>query len=192
MTEISDKYLLTRLSEGRKDAYEELFARYYTKVRKFIGSVLFDSVDADDLAQNVFLKVWERRRDLAAVDSLDAYLFTVARNEVCDCVRKHKVNEKFLDSVKDPDDYISDMRIEYDTRKITDIVSECVGNMPPQRRMCFVMSREMHLTSQKIAERLNISKRTVDRHLSLALKDIRDALGKVLSGIVLFIVSCWI
>ena len=69
MTEISDKYLLTRLSEGRKDAYEELFARYYTKVRKFIGSVLFGSVDADDLAQNVFLKVWERRRDLAAVDS---------------------------------------------------------------------------------------------------------------------------
>ena len=180
MTEISDKYLLTRLSEGRKDAYEELFARYYTKVRKFIGSVLFGSVDADDLAQNVFLKVWERRRDLAAVDSLDAYLFTVTRNEVCDCVRKH------------PDDYISGMRIEYDTRKITDIVSECVGNMPPQRRMCFVMSREMHLTSQKIAERLNISKRTVDRHLSLALKDIRDALGKVLSGIVLFIVSCWI
>ncbi len=192
MNEKTDKNLLLRLSEGRKDAYEELFARYYLKVRKFIGSVLFGSVSGDDLTQNVFLKVWERRADLVNVDSLDAYLFTVARNEVYDNVRRQKVNEKFLDAVKNPDDYIGSMRIEYDTRKITDIVSECVANMPPQRRMCFLMSREMHLTSQKISEQLNISKRTVDRHLSLALKDIRDALGKVLSGFALFILSCWI
>lgn len=192
MEDISGKYLLERLSEGRKDAYSELFDKYYLKVKRFVRTVSYGSLDADDIAQNVFLKVWEHRSKLASVQSLDAYLFTVTRNEVCDSLRKHQVKRKFEEAAINEESIVEGLRINYDTDEIARIVGECVSNMPPQRQMCFRLSREQFLTSQKIAEQLNISKRTVDRHLSLALKDIREALGKVLSGVVLFIVTCWL
>ncbi|MGM9737490.1 MAG: RNA polymerase sigma-70 factor [Candidatus Cryptobacteroides sp.] len=191
MNELSDRYLVMQLAKGGKDAYNELFARYYSKVRRFLASVLFSEEGVDDLAQNVFLKIWEKRSSLTGIKSLDAYIFAIARNEACDYIRHNAVKKKFVDSAGDIEEYMCDLQISYDTEKIEEIVNKCVASMPQQRQACYKMSREMHLSNQKIADSLNISKRTVDRHISLALKDIKKAIGGVLSGYALFIMSSW-
>ena len=71
-------------------------------------------------------------------------------------------------------------------------VAVTVDRMPPQRQMVYRLSREEHLSNLEIAERLNLSKRTVDRHLSLALDDIRRAISPLVSGVTLFFLSHWV
>ncbi len=188
----TDARLLERLSRGEKDAYEEVFMRYYGKVCRFIAAILRSRAAAEDLSQNVFLKVWANRQALASVRSLDAYLFTIARNETCDYLRRNRTGLKYLLTEMNCPEQICDLAFDYDAERMERTVAVAVDRMPPQRQMVYRLSREEHLSNLEIAERLNLSKRTVDRHLSLALNDIRRAIGPLVSGVALFFLSRWV
>ncbi|MDY4569175.1 RNA polymerase sigma-70 factor [Alistipes senegalensis] len=188
----TDARLLERLSRGEQDAYKEVFMRYYGKVFRFIAAILRGRAVAEDLAQNVFLKVWANRHGLDSVRSLDGYLFTVARNETCDYLRRNRSSLKYRLTELSHSEQICDLSFDYDAERMERTVAVTVDRMPPQRQMVYRLSREEHLSNLEIAERLNLSKRTVDRHLSLALDDIRRAISPLVSGVTLFFLSHWV
>ena len=178
MQEISDKELLTYLSEGRKQAYEELFRRYWAKVYHYVATVIGVSraSSAEDLSQNVFLKLWTHRRILPHIKSLNAYLFTVSSNEARDFLRHQKVSQKYATDVLLSDEYIDHLDLWYDYDLISSAIDACVEQMPPKRKEIWQLSRNSQLDNRQIARRLGISKRTVERHISMALDDIRAVL----------------
>lgn len=184
--------LLTRLSQGEKNAFEEVFRRYYGKVFRFIRAILHGHGIAEDLTQNVFLKLWSSRRSLAEIRSLDAFLFTVARNETCDYLRRKQTGLKYRVAELERQNRGYDMPYSCDTERIERIIAETIDQMPAQRQLVYKLSREEHLSNPEIAERLNLSKRTVERHLSLALNDIRQAIAPLVSGLTLFFFSHWV
>lgn len=188
-----DRELLMRLSRGEAAAYELLFQRYHGKVGRFVKAIINDEAPAEDITQNVFMKVWLNKTELTSVNSLNNYIFTIARNEACDYLRKQNSRYKYAVS-QGNDDIDNSYRyaLTYDLERIESIVSRCVEAMPTQRKLVYKLSREEKLTSVEIAERLQLSKRTVDRHISLALHDIRIALGNIVSGIALFLISYWV
>lgn len=193
MTGKPDSDILRRLSRGEASAYESLFERYHSKVRRFVAAITGDDAPAEDIAQNVFMKIWLNRSELERVNSLNNYLFTIARNEACDFLRKQASRYKYAGAHRDdPAEDSYRFALNYDLERIEGIVSRCVEEMPSQRRLVYKMSREEKLTSAEIAEKLHLSKRTVDRHISLALSDIRTALGNIVSGLAFFFISNWV
>ena len=84
MTPEKEKELLTALSKGNQSAFDSLYLFYAPKVREFVFRLLKNPGEAEDVTQNIFLRVWEKRRELGGTRSLRSYLYTMARNAVFD------------------------------------------------------------------------------------------------------------
>ncbi len=95
-----DKHTLLLLQRGDEKAFEAIFWKYNPRVFHFIYSLLYDRTLAEDLTQNVFLKIWERHEDIQPEEGFEAYLFTIARNMVYKETEKRLHLERFLDSIK--------------------------------------------------------------------------------------------
>lgn len=176
-----ERKMLISLKKGDEKAYEILFGLYYNKVKSFILGLTKDRFVSDDLAQNIFMKLWVNREKLDAVENLSSYLFTISRNEVYDYFRREASVKQYMDTFFDESEMYCQLELKYDQEKIEKIVERCVDMMPSQRKIIYTMSRKENLSNAEIAQKINVSKRTVDAHIYQALKDIRSAVLKIIS-----------
>lgn len=154
-------------------AYDMLFTRYYAKVRNFVFAIVKDENEAEDIAQDIFLKLWIQRDKIGIVDNWDAYLFAMARNYTLNAL-KQKVHEHNVRSYPEagiPEE--SSLEEMIFSEELKAILENVISKMPDQRRRVFTMSRLQGMTNQEIAQALHISKRTVETHISAALAQIR-------------------
>lgn len=167
---------IDRLVAGDPRAFQEIFHAAYPRVFSFVLSLAKDMDDTEDIVQNVFIKLWTKRERLAPIRNLDAYLFTLTKNTVLNHFASQKACHIDISTIGNlgTDDVSAIQRIEaQDLQMLIDMVIE---NMPPQRKSVFLMSREEGLSNDEIAQRMGLSKKTVENHLNLALGDIRKML----------------
>ena len=177
--------LLKELSEGSRTAFDWLFIRYQPKVVAFLKACTGDEEQARDIAQDIFFNIWKDRAKLSEVRSFEGYLFQMARFSVynyydhLDVVKKYVEEGKTRSEVTDagPEEKLKE-------RQIRARIAETVRSMPQRRREIFVMSRWGGYSNDEIAERLNISKRTVENHLTAAQSVLRRTLKYLLCVIV--------
>lgn len=174
----SEYELMQRLSAGNEDAFGELFGRYYPRVCAFVGCIVKEESTAEDIAQDIFLKIWERRDIFQGrVTSFNGYVYRMARNAALNAIRQ-MTNidwEQYIQIEETlPDE---SFEREYYSREKELFIRLVVCRMPEQRRRIFEMSRYAGMDNQAIADELKISKRTVENHLTLALKKLREALA---------------
>lgn len=174
----TDYDLVKSLKRGNTAALEKLFLRYYSIVRQFINSIVKRNDIAEDLAMEVFMKVWLFRDRMDEKKSLRNFLFVLSKNSALNYLES--VVAKRTKSVSElPEDgrisqsADSDLIYNETNRQLLGIVAR----MPEQRQLVFRMSRYENLSNQEIADRLGLSVRTVEKHLQLALKDIRASLN---------------
>lgn len=170
--------LALSVKEGDKSSFDFFFLKYHSLVIRFVYGITRDEEAAKDLAQNIFLKLWLNRDRIDESRSLKSFLFTIAKNETLNYLKAKKLPLQSAASgaVSDFTDYIDNschaddlvLRSEIQSR-----LTESIVNMPEQRRKVFMMHRLDNLTSKDISAELGISKRTVEKHIELALKDIR-------------------
>lgn len=178
-----EKILTEKISMGEEGAFRALFNIYYPKVLTFITCIVKEQSDAEDIAQDIFVKIWERREMLPDhVTSLTGYIYRMSRNAALNKLRR----SANLQYVSELDQHASDysesasgteIENEYYAREKALFIRLVVNRMPKQRRLIFEMSRYHGLDNQSIADILHISKKTVENHLSLALKELREALA---------------
>ena len=177
--------LLKELSEGSRTAFDWLFIRYQPKVVAFLKACTGDEEQARDIAQDIFFNIWKDRAKLSEVRSFEGYLFQMARFSVynyydhLDVVKKYVEEGKTRSEVTDagPEEKLKE-------RQIRARIAETVRSMPQRRREIFLMSRWGGYSNDEIAERLNISKRTVENHLTAAQSVLRRTLKYLLCVIV--------
>ena len=169
-------YYLKKLGEGDHQAFDGLFTYYHPRVRSFLAGFLKDDEMAGDLAQDLFFKVWLHRETIATVASFSGYLFRMARNMVYDYYDRHLIQEKYdrrlytegsIRGVCDP------VEEELYARELSLLIDLAIEKMPPQRKRIFLLSRKQGLSNEEIAQRMQISKRTVENHITQALNDLR-------------------
>ena len=160
--------------------FNSLQPRLYTYCRKYID----DSEQAKDIVQECFVYLWENRND--AIVSYESYLFRAVHNRCISHLRSRKVHADYEASVKQS---LKEMEIHPETptpltelyqKEINEILQHCLEKLPEKCRLVFIMSRYQGMKNQEIADKLNLSVRTVDAHIYHALKiiktDLKDSL----------------
>lgn len=182
----NEKEILLRLSEGDEKAFRNIFSRYYSKVRSFSYGFLKDRDEADELAQMIFIKLWEKRDSFVSVHNFDSYLFTLSKYTIFNYIEARHIIPVDIEEVLDNVDTITpyDEVIANDLKLLVDLT---VNEMPPQRRQIFRLSRQFGLTNDEIALKLGIQKKTVENHLNLALKELRNIIGFIVIAYIMLI-----
>lgn len=176
-----DLDLVRLLRDGDHKAFEELFNRYHEKLYYFAIRYFRNQDDAEELVQDVFVKLWENRESLKEQLSFSGYLFTIGRNTIFNRFRK-RVNEnayrEYLATYFDSYTTRTEDNLIYeDLKKLVDSVVE---ELPPQRQLVYKMSRDKGMSYREIAEELGLSERTVEAHIRLALQSISGVIDKEL------------
>jgi RNA polymerase sigma-70 factor (ECF subfamily) len=168
--------LVSEIASGSHAAYKDLFMTYFPKVKIFIVHFVKSEATAEDLAQEIFVKIWENREKLAPVQSINSYIYQMARNATLNYIEHQNIEKKYLEQYEgDTSEHI--LEEELYARETELLVRLTVDRMPSQRKKIYLMSREEGLKNDEIAEQMNITKKTVENHLNIALKEIRKAIS---------------
>lgn len=170
------------LSQGSVKDFDILFITYYPKVKSFLLSMLANEEEAEDLAQDTFMRLWQRKELLINVNNLNAYIYQTVKHVLySDLDRKKGILNTDIESASE---LLSSGEVEEIVyrHELEDIINKTIDNMPPQRKQVFCMSRRQGLTTEEISHRLGISRRTVETHISIALATLR----KVIFSLTLF------
>ena len=174
-----DRRVVELLKQGDAETFEKVFFSFAERIYYFAMRYMRNQHDAEEIVQEVFVKLWENRSNLNDQLSFSGYLFTIARNTIFNQNRK-KVNEQAYQ------EYVK-VFLENSTRRteedliysdIKGIVDKVVEDLPPQRKLIYKMSREKGLSYKEIAEELKLSERTVEAHIRLALKTLTQVLDE--------------
>lgn len=185
---LRDSNLVERMRDGDKAAFEAIFDRYYDLLHTFAKQILKDSFAAEDIVQNVFIKVWIRKERINSKLSLRNFLLVATRNELFDYMRlrynllRSDINDALLD-VADPD---PDANECFFHRERVGFIDAVMRAMPDKRREIFSMRYDRNMTNAEIARALNLSIRTVDKHVDLAIKQIRRTVSVLLPLFLIF------
>jgi RNA polymerase sigma-70 factor (ECF subfamily) len=173
----NDIDLAHQIKFGKKEAYQELFERYAPKIYNFSLTYLKNKADAEELVQDVFLKIWEKREILDAAKNIKAYIFKIAVNTIYDFIRRKNIENAFNEFAKanfNPSDNSTWDTVIYEDMQSS--VNELISKMPDQQRRVFNLSRKKGLSNDEIAEKMELSKRTVENQLYRAIGFLKEQL----------------
>jgi len=171
-----EKEKVEALRNGNHKAFEDVFLLYFKRVRLFIGGIIKSDADAQELAQDVFVKLWTNREALNSEKPLGAYLYTIAKNTAFNFLKHKLVEQSYTGSLSLYDDVATPEDVLF-AREIGLLVEMAVNEIPEQRRNIYILSREKGMSNSDIALQLGISKKTVENQLSLALQEIRKVIS---------------
>lgn len=170
--DLESKYLHD-LGNGDHHAFDLLYVQYSPRVKHFLTGFIKDADEASDMTQELFFRIWINRESIAKVDSFKAYLFRMARNMLYDYYEHNLVKENFTQKQQETPLYSDPVEDELYAKELSLLIDLMVEKMPHQRQTIFFMSRREGLTNDEIAEKLGISKRTVENHITQALAELR-------------------
>jgi RNA polymerase sigma-70 factor (ECF subfamily) len=170
---------LEKLALGNRDVFRQLFLSYYPKLKGFINFFVKSDAVAEDLSQDIFEYVWMNKELLPNLKSLNAYLYRMAKNKSINYLIHKTTEEDYAASYCDLQEYL--IEEEFYAKELELLILLTVEKMPEQRRRIFELSRVKNLKNAEIAEKLNISKKTVENHLNLAFKQIKKIMNRSFS-----------
>jgi RNA polymerase sigma-70 factor, Bacteroides expansion family 1 len=171
---MKEKELISQLRRGDKDAFSQLYHQYWAKVYNFGRLYITSENEIEEVVQEVFVKVWEARETVREDGNFKGFLFIVTRNTIFTNSRKHFNEEYYKLSVLNAiDEASNELEEEIDAKDLLEYLSSLLAELPPRRQEIFHLSRKEHLTYKEIAAKLNISEKTVERHINEALKYLR-------------------
>lgn len=188
MTHISEEKSRRHINElfeliklGDQKALESLFAIYFPRLNDFASKVVKDDVISQDIVQEVFVKIWEKRSEIETIN-LEAFLFRLVRNRCIDYIKHLKVinnrMQEILISSKYEElyriDFVGDEPYVLIEQELKQKIERTIDSLPERCREVFILSRINGLKNKEIAEKLEINIKNVERHLSRALQAFRE------------------
>lgn len=190
--------LLLRIAADDTKAFTQLFDQYWLQVFAHVRSYLKDTALAEDLTQEIFFSIWINRAKLATVADFEAWLHVITRNRTISGLRK--LLRQASSDLTQLSDWVPELAStadspleQLDFKQSRELLQQAIELLPPRRREVFKLSRQQGLTHQEIAEQLQISKATVNEHISEALSFLKSKLAghPGLLSALLLLYHCW-
>lgn len=175
---VSEKKLVQKLRQGSQQAFSEIFKLYSKKLHNFSFKYTQSNSEAEEVVQEVFLKIWQNREKLDPELSFNSYVITIAKNHIFNCMKK-KANEHYYRHylcTRDTYDNQTENKIIFTNYE--EITQESIDKLPPRRKQIFLLKRESGLSIQEIADQLGLSKSTVENQMNKAIKSIKSDLSR--------------
>jgi RNA polymerase sigma-70 factor (family 1) len=173
----NEKELLQKIAQGDRVAFKVIYTHYYSLVQQYISLFEPSQVSLDELTQDVFVRIWEKRARLAGVESFRDYLFMMTRNLVFNYIRAMKLGYR-MRNLEDSNEAVAeaDPENEFLFKQYYGIALEAMEKLPDGRRKILKMSIDDGMTLDEIAARLNISRSGVKKQLYAATAYVRQYL----------------
>ncbi|MBS1662867.1 MAG: RNA polymerase sigma-70 factor [Bacteroidetes bacterium] len=171
----TDHDLFRQIAIGDEAAFGELFRRYDRRIYPFVLKMIKSEVLAEEITQEIFIKIWKTRERLPSIDQPEAYIFTIAARHTLDQIKKKLNENRMLQRLSttlypvhnDPEE----MLLFKDKEAL---VQQAVDQLTPQQKAVYTLSRQQGLSYEEIGQKLGISPNTVRNHLVKALQSMRD------------------
>lgn len=176
---LSSKSKISFLND--KNQYESVFRQYYKPLCRFAFTFLKDKDDAEEIVQNLFVYLWNNSQNIEINTSVEAYLYLCVKNRCFNQLKHIKIRENYkehnYETLKNKHEHTS-VRVE--TNDLEEHLTKAIEQMPEKRRQVFVLSRYEGLSYNEIAQKMDISVKTVENQMTSALKFLRQKLDKFL------------
>jgi len=184
----SNTDLLRLLKHGDMLAFDAIYERYSKRLYCFVLRYIKQESDAEEIVQEVFLKIWEAREKIELTTSFNSFLFTIAYNTTISLLRKRINEKKYLENleIRQKIDEADEIINEIQYKELNKQVNSLLEQLTPRQKEIFLLSREEGLTHEQISQKLNISANTVKNHLVAALSYLKQHLNSSLMINVLF------
>lgn len=184
-----DPTLLYSLKNGDHHAFERLFEKYAHQLFVFSLTYLKDEDEAQEVVQEVFLKIWLNRMTLKTDTSFQSYLFTIAFNSIRKLFNRKAKNDQYkLTLIDDLDDGQDLVDYENNYQLITRKLEQFIEEMPEKRKDIFIQRKKLGKPVKQIAEEMEISIKTVENQITEAMRYLKQRFEKELPGGLLFFV----
>jgi len=182
-----DIELISRLQKGDIIAFDQIYQKYSGKLYLFGMKYLQSAIDAEELVQSVFLKVWENHKNLKEQLSFKSFLFTIAFNEICKHFRKRHYCRKYIEDVIHLNNNSSrDNEESMYFNNALERIMKIIKSLPEKQRSAFIKGKIEGMPSREIAVEMKLSRGTVDNYISETMKYLRDHLNNEGIMIILF------
>jgi len=183
----NDRHLVKKLKNNDLEAFNQLFYTYSSKLYHFAYGYLKSKAEAEELVQETFCKIWERRTDIKEEFQFRSYLFTIAFNQIKKQFRSKALLSKYIEYSRPDLHGHAQILEDVNYPSLKKLVDRLVEEMPEKRKAVFIKSRYEGKSAMDIATEMKISKSTVENHLNQALRYLRRYLKEEnLAGIFFF------
>jgi RNA polymerase sigma-19 factor, ECF subfamily len=177
---LSDEEVLTLLNKGVEKAFDCLYRRYRTKLVSAAFNRIKSKEQAEELVQDVFIHIWQKRNSLAIHHTFSAYAFTAVKYKVLDYISSLKIKDRYIqEMLKFSDEAANVTELEIEFNELDYHLNKSMNDLPEKCREVFMLSRFENYTVNQIAEKLNVSPDTAKYHISHALKKLRESLHRL-------------
>ncbi|TDO05709.1 RNA polymerase sigma-70 factor [Sunxiuqinia elliptica] len=182
-----DKDLVVQLKSNSSSAFQALFEKYSQRIYRFSLGYLKSTQEAEEIVQDVFLRVWKAREELLVERSFESYLFTIAKNTILNTIRKANYEKAYLEYSSLHSNKNSLLDEELDFKELDRIYRRAIEKLPARRKEVYRLSRDNGLSNREIANELGISVKTVENQMTAALSAIKkELLSYGISGGIFF------
>lgn len=174
-----DSRWIERIRASDTRAFEQLFFAYGQPLTSFALRFVQDQDLAEDIVQDVFLRVWTQRTNLDPDRSIKTYLYTATRNQALNVLRHSRVKQHGAEELAPLEPQVTTPEDQLEQQQVSREIHRAIAQLPDRCRTIFTMSRFDHLTYAEIAEILHISIKTVETQMGRALKSLRSSLSNL-------------
>jgi RNA polymerase sigma-70 factor, ECF subfamily len=183
----SDSQIFEAIKRDDNGAYEMVFSKYYRPMTAYAFRFLGNLADSESIVQDVFLRLWQKRKEIMITSSLQNYLFRSVKNHCINYIEHEKIKTGYQTMVirdeADRSEY-SEFFLEFGLKKR---IEAAIALLPGKRQEIFRLAREDGLKYREIAERLEISVKTVETQMTLALRQLRELLKEYKNLVMFFL-----
>ena len=179
MKEAEIRTLLLKISDKDEGSFSQFFKAYYPKLIQIALAFVPEIVAAQEIVSDVFYKILKSPKNLYKITNLDNYIFIAVRNQSFTYLKKNK-HKVFFDSMDQKEDYMQFDHKNPENSLLSDelflLVDRAIHDLPPKRKIIFLLIKEEGKKYKEVGQILNISVKTVELQMSLALKKIRKSI----------------
>lgn len=184
----NEKEWVVNLKKGNKDAFRNIFEEYARRIFVFAKGYLKSNEEAEEVVQEVFIKVWNARTSINTELSFKSYLFKITFNYIRELfLKKAKENNYKHEILGSSVDFDNRTEEQIDYHSLLELVDRMIDKLPPRQKEIIVLHKKQGILVKDISVMLEISPRTVEKHLSEALKHLKQALSEEhIAGLLFF------
>ncbi len=180
MTREEDLDLFDQVKKDNLSSYEQIFRKFYKKLYRFAFNYVRDTTLAEEMTQEVFLYIWEKRKQIEIRTTLKTYLYSAIKNKCLNYIKLELPKQQAMTDISEVSLSTNDQRMDDGGNgELKRYIKQAIDALPKKCRQIFILSRNAGLTYEEIAEKLDLSKKTVENQMGIALKKLRESLNHV-------------